>query len=977
MIRFLLAHLQVVHICSQSSLRNVRRALDSLPTGLYAFYEIAMARVKEQGENSSMVATTALSYVFCARRPLSVDELLHALSVEDGDTELYEDALPDIEFLLNSSAGLIRADLKNGSVGLVHHTLREYLQKHPDKVLEHLETAMARVCLTYLAFDEFESGPCSDGENLDQRLQKYRFLDYASHHWGYHFKEDQDEDEMELLQEFLHNPMKLASSIQVLHAPSHRRDKWYDRFPKQATPLQVAAHWGLDKVVAMLLQESVEVDSQDSQGATALQLAARNGHLHTVRLLRGRAARVEIMDHRGRTAVAWASRYGHKATVELLLEHGAKILEKDKEGWTALDWAVIGGHTETMKVLFSQCTDISLERSQLNTALILAAESGSHDLIPMLLDDGAQIDWKDEEGSTALTYAVPLGHEKAARALVERGADVNCPDNYDNVPLHWAITFPRIARLLLEHGALVNAGNNEGKTALHWAVEEGQLEVVGILLEFGSDVNAQDKFGFTALHSAALRGYETVAQLLLDKGADPNLMDEDGWTSLHPAALKQHGPVVDMLVGKVDNGHQITAEMVALLGDDMMRAVLDEMAQRKSAGSTVVIGLRTAVNNEHVERILALLEDGADIDAEDPVGGATALTLAAELGLNAIVQTLLENGARVNKPGRNGWTALHYAVDADQTALVGLLARHRANLEVRVHGWTPLLMAARNWLPPLATYFIRQGADIHAADYHGRTVLHWVALYGGKQLTRLLLGKGANVNATDRWGRTPLICALQKGESAVAKMLLNAGADATVTARDGTTPLHMAAFVGDRAIATKLLARGVDCDAAAQGGLTALHVAVFMGHDAVASLLLEKGADASGAARWCVGECVAGEGDTNHWRALDESLCRRLRQLFDEYEIPDDVEECGNSLTTQQLADISGHVRVRKLLKKHKARACQRKNVTSRLGALRLGSFDVDVSAKRNAQVATSLDGLSEKSSGMREIDQIRTPDNA
>jgi hypothetical protein len=139
-----------------------------------------------------MVATRAFSYLFCAKRPLTIDELLHALSVETDDTELCEDALPDIPFILGASAGLVRVDMESRSASLVHHSLREYLEKRPNGLLPQPEFEMARTCLTYMAFDEFDSGPCADGESLDRRLQKNRFLDYACHHWASHFREHHD-----------------------------------------------------------------------------------------------------------------------------------------------------------------------------------------------------------------------------------------------------------------------------------------------------------------------------------------------------------------------------------------------------------------------------------------------------------------------------------------------------------------------------------------------------------------------------------------------------------------------------------------------------------------------------------------------------------------------------------------------------------------------------------------------------------------
>ncbi|KAK3994869.1 ankyrin repeat-containing domain protein [Cladorrhinum sp. PSN332] len=910
---FLLAHLQILLLCDQSSLRNVRRSLNKLPAGIDAFYDIAMARIAEQMEDSRTVVKTALSYIYCARRPLSMEELLHALSVEAGDNDLDETALPHIQFLLSGSVGLIRLDMANGNVSLVHHTLQEYLEAHTDKLLSQPEAEMARTCLRYLTFNELQSGPCVDGESLDQRLQKYRFFGYASHYWGSHFKIHQNDEDMDLLQNFLQDSEKLSSSIQALHIPRRRMNMWFDRFPKQVSPLHVAAYWGLDKVVAIVLGENININSQDSHGATALQLAAKRGHIRVVQLLLENAARVDVADHRGKTALIWASRNGHKTVVELLLGCGAKILEKDNEGWTALHWAIMGRHPELAKVLFSHCAEINLEAVQHNQALILAAEAGSNDIVRMLLDNDAEVDWKDEDGNTALTFAVPLGHEKVVRTLLGKGADVNTRDNYNNTPLHWAIKYPPIVRLLLAQGADANARNDEEKTALHWAAQEGLMEAMRVLVEFNSDLNARDVHGFTALHAASLKGFEEMVWLLLENGANADMRDEDGWTPLHAAILKQHGSIVSLLL-KVEDGHCITKQMAALLADDMMRTFWDETAEKKSAGSTAVSGLRSAVNSGHVERVLALLEDGVDVDAEDIVGGSTALTIAASQGLRDIVQTLLENGADINKPDRSGRTALHHAAVAGNTDLVELLVENGADLEARVHGWTALLLAAKDWFPLTAVYLVRQRANVDAGDYHGRRVLHWAARNGSEILTRLVLDKGADPNAMDRWGRTPLMWAVKSRNHVVAKLLLELGADSMSKARDRTTALHMAAFVGDKTLTDWLLTAGADCNARALGGLTALHIAAFMGYQSVAGLLLERGADASEEFQWCV-EKYGHEGfDIDRAGDVDKSLCSWLRRLLHEHGTIDGIE-CLSSFSVGQLAIIGGSTAMLGLLR--------------------------------------------------------------
>jgi hypothetical protein len=118
-----------------------------------------------------------------------VEELRHAFAVQTEDTELDETAFVDIEILLNVSADLIKIDEKSSTIGLVHSTLQEHLEKNREKLLTDPELEIISACLIYLSFDVFGSGPCADGEALDHRLQEYQFIDYVSHNWGYHVRE--------------------------------------------------------------------------------------------------------------------------------------------------------------------------------------------------------------------------------------------------------------------------------------------------------------------------------------------------------------------------------------------------------------------------------------------------------------------------------------------------------------------------------------------------------------------------------------------------------------------------------------------------------------------------------------------------------------------------------------------------------------------------------------------------------------------
>lgn len=133
--RFLFADFQIRRLCDQNNLKMVRKALKALPKGIDDSYGVDIDRIAKQSEEDCQLAKKALSYIFCTRRTLRLQELRQALAVEDGDTDLDEDAFPKTDIILSASAGLIRIDQKSSTVGFVHYTLQQYLEGKHDKLL--------------------------------------------------------------------------------------------------------------------------------------------------------------------------------------------------------------------------------------------------------------------------------------------------------------------------------------------------------------------------------------------------------------------------------------------------------------------------------------------------------------------------------------------------------------------------------------------------------------------------------------------------------------------------------------------------------------------------------------------------------------------------------------------------------------------------------------------------------------------------
>jgi hypothetical protein len=261
--------------------------LKTLPTGSEAYddaYTEAMERIEGQITDSQKLAKQVLSWIICAKRPLTTLELRHALAVEIGESELDEENLPETGDMVSVCAGLVTVDEESDVIRLVHYTTQEYFKRTQISWFPNSQKDTAITCVTYLSFDAFEAGFCPTDKEFKERLRLYPLYDYAAHNWGHHARATSAVEQ--LVVDFLKSEVKVSSSSQAMMDPRGYYSNYSQDMSRRMTGVHLAAYFGLREAIAALAKNGHDLDSEDNyNGQTPLSWAARNGHEAVAKLL--------------------------------------------------------------------------------------------------------------------------------------------------------------------------------------------------------------------------------------------------------------------------------------------------------------------------------------------------------------------------------------------------------------------------------------------------------------------------------------------------------------------------------------------------------------------------------------------------------------------------------------------------------------------------------------------------------------------
>ncbi len=548
----------------------------------------ALSRIISR-RNASVAAKT-FAWVAVAKRPLTLEELREAISIEICQPHSMPERLVNgIDRLALWCENLVRVDEELKTVQFAHQAIHKFLTEEPTQPEFkdfHINPTDAdhhagEICVTYLNFNDFKT-------TLARRPQPITPID----------------------------PVAMAK-VALSHEPNVSRAIPSFGFGSRRQKSKAA----VAIPVAVSGSGGEESRRRLEQNHPFLDYASTHWMSHTARLRED--------------SVTWHLWHGMVTCGHDL----AKLPWPQQHEFNPRDPALLKWSSQSRHFAFLRLLDTfgGISNADRHFQMWASAESDDPEMLDVLLGGSCPLPSMTLSTCEMLPAASRAGHLKLVERFLSDGSFA-VPDNLDvfGMALQEATKggHAKVVQRLLTAGAnsIANNFNNSPRfcdLALRTASGRGFLEVVNLFLEAGVEVNWVAVYSEqTALQAASEAGHLDIVRRLLEAGADADDEPADvigGLTALQAAAKNGHLDVVELLLVEGANPNAYPAE---------------------AGGQTA---LQAASEHGHVEVVKRLLVARAKVNAFPAVGGQTALEAASTHGRLEVVKLLLAAGADVHR----------------------------------------------------------------------------------------------------------------------------------------------------------------------------------------------------------------------------------------------------------------------------------------------------------------------------------------
>ncbi|KAL0938104.1 nacht and ankyrin domain protein [Colletotrichum truncatum] len=415
------------HRSAYSRVSDIEYLLSDVPSGVFNAYEKILSR-----SYNKIQASHLLQIILVARRPLTLDEVNYALTLQEKEFNNYDSLRSRLwrretfKRTVKNLCGLF-ISVYDDKVSLIHQTAREFLtcpeqqnewQGSVDIFLAHNTIFIS--CIRFLSLQDLNL--IWQNQASDQVLS---FVSYAATNWTIHYN-SQDEVKRNTFRGDARDLCHISKKHTPVWVEVLKKEPYFPwRYSSKWTDLTLASYFGLLEVAKRILdQEMTDVNSKGGFFGTAVKAAAAQGHDKLVQMLVQHGAdcdtggaHFETALHDDIEAARWCRRDGEDL-MALLLESLRDETELTPELVISL-----GGESwrkeRTIDILFKKY----LGKVEIMQEFVVAAAGSKGNVMSVILENHGDRIEITEEVVKALSGNRDIGKQMMASLFEKRGHD--------------------------------------------------------------------------------------------------------------------------------------------------------------------------------------------------------------------------------------------------------------------------------------------------------------------------------------------------------------------------------------------------------------------------------------------------------------------------------------------------------------------------------------------------------------------------